>query len=268
MKKKLIFLYQRLDYEFKGICPNVYYIKMETIEQWSLSVENVVSSFHCSFKSRESSQYIPSWDGLYWRVAATIRQRKKLNLGCWGFFHSYLEAKEIVTAVFHYCISVFQLLCCLNFPLAGFRLPNKIYGFTKEKNQDIYRSLCIYTDAQPGVLPLNRTTKFSQGLRVRICAGGKEHLCSGKKLLRAGRETSKWNRAFRLINSKLCKLFVSSFLVLATTLLGNHFMTCIWCKSPFGTSRCQESGYPTILPGGINMVSQLGDKLFYRECSC
>jgi len=52
-------------YGFKGTCPDVCHMKMETAEQWSLSVENIVCCFHCGFKSRESRQCTPSWNGFF-----------------------------------------------------------------------------------------------------------------------------------------------------------------------------------------------------------
>lgn len=56
-------MYHRLECGFKVTCPNVYYMKMEITENWSLSLENTAYYFHCGFETTESSQCILSCYG-------------------------------------------------------------------------------------------------------------------------------------------------------------------------------------------------------------
>lgn len=120
--------------------------------------------FHCSFIFRESKQYILSQVAFTQNLLQISYHITNLAWDVGIFFHSYLEAKEIVTAVFHIspwyiCVSITVLS---EFPFSRIQITKHDLRLHYTKKSS-HRSHCIYTDAQPDVFLQNSTTEFSLG---------------------------------------------------------------------------------------------------------
>lgn len=85
-KKLLIFMYHRLECGFKVTCPNVYYMKMEITENWSLSLENTAFSLWFWNYRKQSVYSVLLWPLI--KIHCTLWQKKR-DLGSW--FSSFIS---------------------------------------------------------------------------------------------------------------------------------------------------------------------------------
>lgn len=148
---------------------------IETTEQWCLCRRQILVSLQFCIQRKQLVYSVPG--GFPSKFAASILPHNKFNLGCQDFFfHSYLEAKKIVTSVFHIspwyiCVTVTVLS---KFPFSRIQITKQDLRLHYAKSQDtevtvfilMLNLICFYKTAQ-----LNS----DWDIRLKIQVGRKGH---------------------------------------------------------------------------------------------